>query len=211
MFHANYKKDKTFRSLLSGADITRYSINWNGKQWISYGHWLGAPREKRFFTKPRILVRQIISGDPLRIYAGYTEEELYNAQIAFSLILKDDYSISLKYILAILNSVLLTFYHRYRYLDLSKQTFQKILIQDAKYFPIYLPDLDNKQDKARHDRMVKLVEHMLALNQELAAARTEHDKTALQRQIDATDGQIDKLVYELYGLTEEEIGIVEGS
>ena len=42
-----------------------------------------------------------------------------------------------------------------------------------------------------------------------AAARTEHDQTALQRQIHATDRQIDELVYELYGLTEEEIGIVE--
>jgi hypothetical protein len=36
-----------------------------------------------------------------------------------------------------------------------------------------------------------------------------HDKTILQRQIDATDKQIDNLVYELYGLTEEEIKIVE--
>ena len=42
-------------------------------------------------------------------------------------------------------------------------------------------------------------------------ARTEHDKTTLQRQIDATDHQIDRLVYELYGLTDEEIGIVEGN
>ena len=35
------------------------------------------------------------------------------------------------------------------------------------------------------------------------------DKTRLQRQIDATDQQIDLLVYDLYGLTEEEIAIVE--
>jgi hypothetical protein len=33
----------------------------------------------------------------------------------------------------------------------------------------------------------------------------------MERQIEATDGQIDALVYELYGLTEEEIGIVEGN
>jgi hypothetical protein len=51
---------------------------------------------------------------------------------------------------------------------------------------------------------------MLALHRQLAAARTATDKTALQRQIDATDRQIDRLVYELYGLTEEEIGVVEG-
>ena len=41
-------------------------------------------------------------------------------------------------------------------------------------------------------------------------ARTPHEPTALQRQIEATDRQIDALVYELYGLTEEEIAIVEG-
>ena len=40
-------------------------------------------------------------------------------------------------------------------------------------------------------------------------AGTPHKKNALQRRIEATDGQIDALVYELYGLTEEEIGIVE--
>lgn len=50
---------------------------------------------------------------------------------------------------------------------------------------------------------------MLALHKQLAAAKTAHDKTAIQRQIDATDRQIDQLVYELYGLTEQEIKIVE--
>ena len=36
-------------------------------------------------------------------------------------------------------------------------------------------------------------------------------QTSLQRQIEATDGQIDALVYELYGLTEDEIKIVEST
>ena len=63
---------------------------------------------------------------------------------------------------------------------------------------------------SRHDRMVELVEHMLTLHKQLAAAKIEHGKTALQRQIEATDRQIDALVYELYGLTAEEIKIVEG-
>ncbi len=57
--------------------------------------------------------------------------------------------------------------------------------------------------------MVSLVEQMLSLNKKLTTAKTDHEKTSLQRQIDATDKQIDKLVYELYGLTEEEIRIVE--
>jgi len=57
--------------------------------------------------------------------------------------------------------------------------------------------------------MVELVERMLDLHKRLAAAKTPPDRTALQRQIVATDRQIDRLVYELYGLTEEEIRIVE--
>jgi len=65
-------------------------------------------------------------------------------------------------------------------------------------------------DKSRHDRMVALVTQMLDLNKRLQDAKLEHEKTLLQRQIEATDGAIDKLVYDLYGLTEEEIGIVEG-
>jgi len=58
--------------------------------------------------------------------------------------------------------------------------------------------------------MVSLVEQMLTLHKQLQEARTPHEQTALQRQIEAKDLQIDALVYELYGLTEEEIKIVEG-
>jgi hypothetical protein len=58
--------------------------------------------------------------------------------------------------------------------------------------------------------MVVLVEQMLTLHKQSAATKTPDDKTRLQRQIDTTDHQIDQLVYELYGLTEKEIQIVEG-
>ena len=75
--------------------------------------------------------------------------------------------------------------------------------------PIRRINFSDPTDIIRHDRMVALVEQMLALHKQLAAARTAHDKTVIQRQIDATDRQIDRLVYELYGLTDEEIKIVE--
>ncbi len=205
VFHADKKKNKTFKPLLSGSDITRFSINWNGKKWISYGDWLGAPREKRFFIEPRILVRQIISGDPLRIYAGYTEEELYNTQIAFNILLKEDIGLPIRYILGIINSSLMTFYHRYKFLDESKKTFQKILIQDAKKFPIIRPN-----DDVLQNHIVSNVENIIIMKERLLTVRSDHDKTTIQRQIDATDRQIDELVYELYGLTEEERRVVEG-
>jgi len=59
--------------------------------------------------------------------------------------------------------------------------------------------------------MVQLVEQMLALHKQLPEAKTGHEQTLIQRQIDATDRQIDKLVYELYELTPEEIAIVENN
>jgi hypothetical protein len=55
------------------------------------------------------------------------------------------------------------------------------------------------------------VMQMLALHKKFAAANTDHEKTNFQRQIDAADRQIDRLVYELYELTDDEIRIVEGA
>jgi hypothetical protein len=57
--------------------------------------------------------------------------------------------------------------------------------------------------------MVALVTQMLNLHARLAAEGVPHEAAALQRRIDITDKQIDALVYELYGLTKEEIEIVE--
>ena len=77
--------------------------------------------------------------------------------------------------------------------------------------PIQHIDFEKKTEKALHDKLVSLVEVMLDLHKKLGAAKTPNEKTRLERQIAATDGQIDALVYELYGLTEEERKIVEGN
>ncbi|NTW76919.1 MAG: hypothetical protein HGB33_03930 [Syntrophaceae bacterium] len=61
-----------------------------------------------------------------------------------------------------------------------------------------------------HDHLAHLAEQMLELHKRLAATTSQSDHELYQRQIDATDRQIDKMVYELYGLTLEEIAIVEG-
>jgi hypothetical protein len=82
--------------------------------------------------------------------------------------------------------------------------------QFLSQLPIRTIDFDNAEDVARHDKMVALVERMLDLHEKLAEATIPADKKLYQRQIEATDGEIDALVYELYGLSEEEIAIVEG-
>ena len=72
-----------------------------------------------------------------------------------------------------------------------------------------IPNRANFSPQIPQACMVSLVEQMLTLHRQLAAAKTPDEQARLQRQIDATDRQIDRLVYELYGLTEEEIRIVE--
>jgi hypothetical protein len=67
-----------------------------------------------------------------------------------------------------------------------------------------------KWDSGYH-RIVTLVTQMLNLDKKLQDARLEQERTMLSRQIETTDATIDKLVYELYGLTGEEIAIVEGT
>ncbi len=73
--------------------------------------------------------------------------------------------------------------------------------------PIPARDVSNKSNKDRHDHIALLADRMLTLNQQKANATTDHERTLLERQINATDRQIDQLVYALYGLTEEEISI----
>jgi len=75
--------------------------------------------------------------------------------------------------------------------------------------PIRPIDFAHAEDAVQHDRAVELVEKMLELYEWLAEAKIEYERTAIQHQIDAADPQIDKLVYGLYALTEEEIAIVE--
>ena len=58
--------------------------------------------------------------------------------------------------------------------------------------------------------MVELVDRMVGLHKRLAKAKSPQEKTDIERQIQQTDDAIDRLVYELYGLTDEEIRIVEG-
>lgn len=209
VFHSSYKKDNTFKPLLEGADVKRFFVEWGKKEYISYGDWLGAPRQKRFFTNPRILIRQIVSGNPLRIYAGYTESELYNVQSIFNIVAKDDKNINLKYLLAIINSNMMNFYHGHKYLDLSKNRFQKILIQNCKKFPIKTIDPKDKTETQQEAEIIKLVDQLLQLNQELQTVTLPNKKEQIQGRISHCEDRINGFVYELYGLTEDEIKIIE--
>ena len=70
-------------------------------------------------------------------------------------------------------------------------------------------NFENPSEKARHDKLVSLVERMLELKKKYHETRMEQDKELCERQIKMVDAQIDRLVYDLYGLTEEEVKVVE--
>ena len=111
------------------------------------------------------------------------------------------------YLLGLLNSHL-GWYLISKYCTKIQSGYQLIFDYLGK-IPIRTIDFSDPADKARHDKMVVMVERMLTLHKQLSDVKTDHEKTLIERQIEATDRQIDALVYELYGLTEEEIGIVE--
>jgi hypothetical protein len=151
------------------------------------------------FEKPKIIYPNICKR-PEFTFDNYS---LYSNQKCF-IIPSDD-----KYMLGILNSNLMMFLFQ-AFLPKLRGDFYEPSYVYFKDFPIRTIDFTSPADVARHDRMVSLVTSMLELNRKLADARTADEKNTLQRIIDATNNKIDKLVYELYGLTEEEIGIVEG-
>ena len=161
IWHSHYPKDATYRKELKGGDIQRYTLSWNGSLWISYGDWLAAPRAQKFFTSPRILVREITAD---LLFCTYTEEEYYNTPSIINII--DEQNIlHLKYCLAILNSRLIGWLHNKTSPKAKKGLFPKILINDIRNFP--LVNLSKTQQKP----FVTLADKMLSLHSELQNRR----------------------------------------
>ena len=152
------------------------------------------------FGKSKIIIPAIVSE------ASYTfDDKGFYSNDKTSIISIDD-----KYLLGLLNSKVLDFFmHK---ISSTKQggyyEYKPIYLSQL---PIHTIDFNNKREKAMHDQIASLVDKMLDLNEKLKKAKTPHDRELIERQIKATDSQIDRLVYELYGLTEEEIKIVEAN
>jgi type I restriction-modification system DNA methylase subunit len=119
------------------------------------------------------------------------------------------------YLLGLLNSKLIfAYYKRIAAVlgDADKGGRLRWFRQDVMKLPIRRIDFADPAEKAAHDAIVKLVEEMLTLQKQRqqAEANKEDVRFALQKRIQTLDEEIDRLVYGLYGLTEEEIKIVEG-
>jgi len=161
---------------------------------------LDAPRKPELFTSPEKLVVQEIRNITLsrRIIATYDSEQFYCLQSTNVINLRpdNDSNLALKFLLGILNSNCVNYFFRQRFSGNNH-----IASNQLAQIPVPVAD------KARHDKLVSLVERMLELHKR--SPRMPQEKESLQREIESLDRAIDKLVYELYGLSEDEIRIVE--
>jgi hypothetical protein len=206
-YHHPIKVDDTCGHWLRGKDVSRYTTTWSG-EWLSYGDWLAAPRELRFFTGERLLYREV-PGAGKRIQASITSEIFFYGHSITPFLGHASLSYNLKYLLGLSNSKLISWYGGLVLPNFGKDVFPKLNPKDIKEIPIRTIDFDNPDDLAQHDKMVRLVERMLELHRKRAAENNPETLHLLETQIAATDRQIDRLVYKLYALTEQEARLVE--
>jgi len=204
-YHSRERTKGTHRPLLGGKEVNRYLIDWDG-MYVDYGDWLAEPRTSEWFIGPRILVREVTSKGIIQ--ATIVEDDFVFSNSVDGIKLKGG-KLALAFILGVVNSKLISFHHLNTSANAFKGAFPKVLIKDLLNIPIPIIDFNSPADKTLHDKMVSLVDRMLDLNKKLQTVKIAHEKELLERQIKITDDQIDRLVYELYGLTEEEIRVVE--
>jgi adenine-specific DNA-methyltransferase len=205
-YFAKTKKTARHVPIIAGSDVHRYHTARSSefvlfnKPKTAGGCW----DEQVHFAPHKLVVRQIceeptasilrmplaVTGNIFTVRADSIEMELY--------------------LLGIINSRLTGFFWRTMFADF-KTSFPQVTIFSLAQVPIRIPNLSDPAEKARRDQMVRLVEQMLEAKKQLAKAKTDKDKTYYERRCTELDRQTDRLVYELYGLTEEEIRIVEGT
>ena len=165
------------------------------------------PKNLDTWEQPKIMLPYMTT----RLSAYYDEDNFYFVNVTtggFGITVDEKFGSS-KYITGILNSVLLDWF-----MKKVSTSFHGGYFAANKQFLVQLPirtiDFTNSAEKARHDKMVALVTQILELHKSKAKAKTQTEADVYERQIKSVDEKIDELVYDLYGLTQEEIKIVEG-
>ena len=206
-FTSRKRKNKMFLPFFDGKHIGRYQLLWNHDNWIKYGPWLAEPRIPTKYEGEKILIRKIVGNT---LVATYVEDTSYCNTLLFVLRMKKGIECDYKYVLGILNSKLIGWYFRKKFQISSEDTFPQIMIRDLLQLPIRTIMAKGPAEKQMYSEFVEAVDRMLELHKKLSGLSFDSEKEPIERQIAATDKKIDELVYKLYGLTEEEIKIVEG-
>lgn len=201
------KKDNDSYELLRGKDVCRYQYHYNNK-WIWYKPELmmekvgAGPRKLEYFLRSKILFRSITGGSIMAMYDD--NNYLVNDKVH---ILYESSNYLLKYILGIVNSKLIDFWIKSNFNNLLE-----IKINQLQEIPIPKIDFSNNGEKEKHDYLADLADKILDLNKKLQQTPEKTEKyDSLKSEIEKIDKLIDQKVYELYGLTEEEIKMVEGN
>ena len=197
------KFPRTFRYLSENKTYleNRERGRMRGDNWHAYIY----PKNIEVMAASKILVPDIAD----RASFALDEAGEYTLTSGYGITFKDEMNEAQKYVLGLLNSRVLDSYLKSISTTL-RGGFFRYFTQYIEQLPIRTIDFSDAEDAVRHERMVGLVERMLSLHERLAGAGISREKTVIGHQIAATDRQIDRLVYDLYGLTEDEIQIVEG-
>ena len=184
--HSNYQVNQNYVRDYGGKHFSKYIIDKVPNRWIDYSAEFYTKPDRRFFEGPRIVVREIPSDTLISAYAE--EFALFNKSV-FN-IRCDNTSIKLKYIVAVLNSKAIGYYIS-AFGDKSKQAlFPRVSMKMLKQLPI--PNNDNV------DEITMLVDQILTAKHANPSAN-----------ISTLESEIDRLVYQLYGLTYDEVLIVD--
>jgi hypothetical protein len=168
-----------------------------GSDWYAYIY----PKALDVMSLPKIFTPDIA---PTSSFSHDASGEIFftgGVSGGYGILVNSKYSKNFVY--GLLNSQLLDWFNK-QIATVMRGGYYSYESRFIKNWPIQLGD------QATQNNIASSVEQLLELHQKLAAAQTAHEKTILQRQIAATDNQIDQLVYQLYNLTPEEIAIVEG-
>lgn len=153
-YHSNFKKDESFVPELKGKHISTYNYFWDKEHFISYGDWLAAPRQKKYFVGPRIIFREILGKTLVSTLIKekfIIDRSLYIARIDNEE--ESDYLI--EYILGVLNSKLMSFYFRYSNNEFDN-LFPKIRVAEFKKLPIKI--IDSKQQQFAKEKVNLLLD-----------------------------------------------------
>ena len=195
-YHSDKKVNDTYLPEIKGKDVGRYTLTPTGV-FVSYGPWLAEARDPKFFMNPKLAIRKILGR---KLSGTFVANPTALDQSLYVAISESEDEDLLKHVLGVLLSGIGAWYLRTKY-----------SIYDTLYPWYTKKQLSQFPMKPKNSRLVQLVSAVLALNSRLKSARTDQERAALRRQIEATDRQIDQLVYQLYGLTDQEIAAIENS
>lgn len=196
----------TSRPAFTGT-VRRYSLVAGDRAFIRFDETLAEPKPSRYFEGPRVLLRELISRQ-FRLQ-GVLVEQSFVTNKSMQSILRRKGKPKLSFLLGVLNSRLTSWLFLRKSNIAQRDDFPKIVLKETRSLPAPRIDLSEPVDLNRHDDMARLVETMLSRVATESAAVHPHEKDRLRREIEATDQKIDQLVYQLYGLTDAEIRLVE--